>query len=183
MKTTFLTAVIFFFTCSIYSQSVFIYGESGEKIYFKEVDSIIQIKFKENTESVKALSVAKKVNPDINSISVSKSNRINVTLSEKKQVDYNNLKSSDLVVYANSSLLNNEGEIQIPTDKILVKIKNEYTLGEVLGRLSVPYTGYEQLGYNKNSYMITLKNGESLNIANSLDESGYSTRQFLPLVT
>lgn len=49
MKAIFISLIIFFITLSGYSQSVFMYGENGAKIYFQEIDSIVQIKFKKNS--------------------------------------------------------------------------------------------------------------------------------------
>ena len=148
------------------------YGENGAKIYFQEIDSIVQIKFRKNSENNKKLEIAKKVNPNIN-ISMSKSNRIDIIIGKDKHFDYNDLKKDGSVVYANRSLMSEDEIVQIPTDKILVKVRREHQLEEILSKLNIVYESYKRLGHNENSYVITLKDGESLNVANTLYESGY----------
>lgn len=172
MKTLLINVIIFFFTLSVYSQNVFIYGDDGKKIYFQETDSIVQLKFKKDAENNEKLDIAQKVNPDLSIVSFSKNDRIDITLGKEKSFDYKNLKSNRNLVYVNRSLLSDDGTIQIPTDKVLVKIKNGYELEESLSKLGIVYENYKHLGHNKNSYIIILKDGESLNIANSLYESG-----------
>jgi hypothetical protein len=49
IKAISICSILFYFTLSGYSQSVFMYGENGTKIYFQEIDSIVQIKFKKNS--------------------------------------------------------------------------------------------------------------------------------------
>lgn len=50
MKVIFISLLVLFFVQSASSQNVFIYGEKGEKIYFQETDSMVQIKFRKNTD-------------------------------------------------------------------------------------------------------------------------------------
>lgn len=98
--------------------NVFIYGDDGKKIYFQETDSIVQLKFKKDAENNEKLDIARNVNPDLNIVSFSKNDRIDITLGKEKLFDYKNLKSNRNLVYANRSLLNDDGTIQIPTDKV-----------------------------------------------------------------
>ena len=49
MKAIFISLILFYFTLSGYSQSVFMYGENGTKEHSQRIDSIVQIKFKKNS--------------------------------------------------------------------------------------------------------------------------------------
>lgn len=60
MKAIFIGSVFFFFTLFSFSQKVFMYGENGTKVYFQEIDSIIQIKFNKTTGDNEKLKSLKK---------------------------------------------------------------------------------------------------------------------------
>ena len=170
MKTIFIGSLLFLlFTTSTFSQSIFMYADNGTKVYYSEIDSIVQIKFKNNVSNDKKLEIVKRVNPDID-ISTIENDRVCVEINKGKLPDYNSLRMNESIVYANKTLLSFDGTIQIPTNKILVKCRGD--LGEILNNLNVEYENYKQLGHDVNSYLIILKDGESLNIANKLYESG-----------
>lgn len=172
MKKIILELIIVFLSLSVYSQKVFMYGENGEKVYFQKTDSLVQIKFGKNISNNEQLNIFKTINPDID-ISVSKNNRLVIPEKKGKHPNYIDLNKNASIKYANQSLMDDVGIIQIPTDKVLVKIKNDNKLGEILEELDIEYETYKSLGHDKNSYLIILKNGESLNTANTLYESGY----------
>ncbi len=87
--------------------------------------------------------------------------------------DYNKLNSDSSVVYANQSLQYSDGTMQIPTEKILARVREVYKIKEVLDKLNIKYESFRRIGHNPNSYLIILKNGESIVTANLMYESGY----------
>ncbi len=173
MKTIVLGFMMFFFCLSGFSQEIFMYGEGGEKIYFQKIDSLVLVKFKKDVSHTEKLAIARMINPDKDYSGASIKERILIPVLKNRKTNYAELTKNKSVIYVNQSLMSTDGTIQIPTDKVLVKIKSKYELEEVLNKLSVDYESYKRLGHDKNSYMVILKNGESLTVANTLYESGY----------
>ena len=171
MRTIYIGLFTFFITLSVYSQEVFIYNESGGKVYFQKIDSVIQVKFNDNVNFDAKLEIAKMINPDKAYSHISERNRLLIPIDKNKKPNYDELRKNPSIVYANPSLISNDGTIQIPTDKVLVRIKNSFNLEDILFKLNVEYKSYKRLGHNKDSYLIVLKNGESINTANYLYKS------------
>lgn len=172
-KSQIILLIIILIGLSAYSQEVFIYNESGTKVYFQKKDNIIQIKFKSEATYNEKLEAAKLINTQIEIPTTSTKNRISIPVNKDEFRNYDKLKKNKSIVYANQPLLSDDGEIQIPTDKILVKIKSKQYIGEILNNLGIEFENFKRIGYDKDSYIIFLNNGESVNIANTLYESGY----------
>ncbi len=89
-----LLFIVITFTFSSYSQEIFIYGENGEKIYLQKIDSILQIKFKENTDNLEMIRTARTVNPNMAVSIVPINNRIIVPVKDiqfdKEELKMNN---------------------------------------------------------------------------------------------
>jgi subtilisin family serine protease len=154
------------------AQKDFIYGEKGMKIYFHEADSIIQIKFRKNTSPDEQVRVVKSLNPEFN-ISDSKSNIFIIHIKKDKLHDLGNLTLDSIITYANKSLVFSDGALQFPTEKVLVKVKASIQVEKILTSLNIAWESVSRIGSDKNSFLIELKNGESVQVANLLYESGY----------
>jgi len=154
------------------SQEVFIYSQNGEKHYFQTVDSLIQIQFKDGTNKDKMLIVARSIDPLIGDIDISNSNKV-IIYYNNKLLDFESISNDSSLVYANKSLLYSDGAIQIPTNKVMVKIKKGYSLQDLLNQMKIDYKSFRRIGHNGNAYIIHLNNGESIKVANYLYESNY----------
>jgi subtilisin family serine protease len=155
-----------------YSQKLFIYGGKGEKIYLQEIDSLIQIKFRKDASLNEQLKIVKSVDPETKFLE-SKSNHLIISLKKGILSNFVNLNKESSVIYANKSLISADGIVQFPTEKVLVKVKASIQMEEILHSLYIDYESISRLGSDKNSFLIKLKNGESIRIANQLYESGY----------
>ena len=124
MKTVLTSIILFFVSFSLYSQTVLIYDENGNKIHLQEIDSIIQIKFKKNTEKSEKIGVIKMINPDADTSYLNK-DRLRIKMKKGSRFTYNDVKNRNSVIYANKSLISKDGTIQIPTDKVLVLIRHD----------------------------------------------------------
>lgn len=172
MKTIFIGLIILFFVLTGYSQKLFIYGEKGEKIYLQETDSLIQIKFRKDASFNDQVKVVSSVNPETK-FSYSKSNHLIIPLKTGSLPNFVNLNKEGSIIYANKSLISADGIAQFPTEKVLVKVKGSIHMEEILHSLFIDYESISRLGSDKNSFLIKLKNGESIRIANLLYETGY----------
>lgn len=172
MKKIILVLLATLFVFSMYSQKVFIYGNNGEKVYLSKIDSVVLIKFKKNLIRESRLKIIQKINAKTDFEKLSKINHQLVIIDKGRKFDSAIIKN-DSIVFVNQSLLSSEGDIQIPTEKILVKIKQPYQLDDIMIKLSIRYASIKRLGYDKDSYVIELENGESIEIANKLFESGF----------
>lgn len=172
MKKIILVLLATLFVFSMYSQKVFIYGNNGEKVYLSKIDSVVLIKFKKNLIRESRLKIIQKINAKTDFEKLSKINHQLVIIDKGRKFDSAIIKN-DSIVFVNQSLLSSEGDIQIPTEKILVKIKQPYQLDDIMIKLSIRYASVKRLGYDKDSYVIELENGESIEIANKLFESGF----------
>ncbi|MCF8360918.1 MAG: S8 family serine peptidase [Prolixibacteraceae bacterium] len=173
MRTSIIIGLlVFIFSFPAHSQDVFVYDRNGAKEYFERIDSIVQIKFKDGTGNNEKLAVVQSVNSKVNYSGISIEKRICIPVDKNNLPDYNKLKSDSSVVYANQSLQYGDGTIQIPTEKILARVKEGYKIKEVLDKLNIEYENFRRIGHNQNSYLIILKNGESVETANLLYESG-----------
>jgi len=172
MKAILISLIILLFVQSVNSQKLFIYGERGEKIYLQETDSLIQIKFRKDVSFNEQLKVVSSIDPGTK-FSYSKSTHLIIPLKKDGLPDFANLSNESSVTYANKSLISADGILQFPTEKVLVKAKDSIQIEEVLHFLNIDYESISRLGSDKNSYLIKLKNGESIHVANLLYESGY----------
>ena len=155
------------------TQEVYIYGEKGEKLYFQKSDSLVLIKFKENISSKEKILIINRINPEYkSSIKFSKQRKI-VALDKNCRQNIEGLKKSESVICANQSLVSEDGTIHFSTDKILVKLKSGLQLENILSEKNVEFVKYHQIGYDKDSYLIYLKDGNSVATANYLYETGY----------
>jgi len=176
MKTSIIIGLltfILFYSFPAHSQDVFVYDRNGEKEYFEKTDSIFQIKFKEGTGNNKKRAIIKSANSKDNYSEISIGNRICIPIDRNNLPDYNKFKNDSSVVYVNQSLQYSDGTIQIPTEKVLARVKDGCNIKEILDKLNVEYENFRRIGHNSNSYLIILKNGESVETANLLYESGY----------
>lgn len=173
MKNIVIGLFAFLLVYPIYSQEIFMYGESGTKLYFQRIDSLVQVKFSENISDNERIAVAKTINPDKAYTEIANKNRILIPINKNKKPNFVELKKNKSIIYANQSLKSSDGTIQIPTDKVFFGIKNTYDPKEVFDKLEIEYDSFKRLGHNKNAYLLMLKNGESLKVANQLYESGY----------
>jgi len=173
MKRFIIIITLIVFACSTsYSQKVFMYGENGKKIYFQETDSLVQLKYKKEATNDRKSRIAKMVNSNFD-IKNFQTNREIIPVDKRNKPDFEELKKDSFVLYVNKSLINDDGNLQIPTSKVLVKIKSQYKLEDVLKELHIAYESYKRLGHDEHSYVINLNTGESLDVANQLYESGY----------
>ena len=170
---TIIGLFIFIFSFSAHSQDVYIYSKNGNKIHFTKIDSIVQIKFKDGLNYSEKLAIARSINSEVDYSEISREQRICIPIDKNNLPDYKKLNSNNSLVYANQSLRYNDGTIQIPTEEVLARIKDGYEIKEILGKLNIEYENYRRIGHNVNSYLIILKNGESIETANFLYESGY----------
>ena len=171
MRTSIIIGLFVILSFPTHSQDVFIYDRNGAKEYFEKTDSIVQIKFKDGTGNNEKLVIVQSVNSNYSGISIE--NRICIPIDKNNLPDYKELNKNSSVVYANQSLQYSDGTIQIPTEKVLVRVKENYKIQEVLDKLNIEYESFRRIGHNVNSYLIILKNGESVKTANLLYESGY----------
>lgn len=118
------------------------------------------------------LKVVKFINPEAK-FSESKSTHVIIPLNKSSLFDFVNLNKEGSVVYISKSLINADGILQFPTEKVLVKIKISIQIEDLLNSLNIDYKSVSRLGSDKNSFLIELENGESIRIANQLYESGY----------
>lgn len=125
-------------TSLAYSQDLFMYGENGTKIYFNKMDSIVIVKFKKNTSSKDKIEVLAKINPTFRIYSFN-IDRYVIPINAENRIDFDFLNKKEFIVYANQSLTRGDGEIEIPTDKILVQIKSGIFLDNVLKDLNINY--------------------------------------------
>lgn len=102
----------------IYAQKVFIYGEKGEKIYFTPIDSLVLLKYKKNLTNATKIAIAKKINPNVTLGKAFAKDHQLIFINKRFFPNYEDLKRNDSIIYANQSLLNAEGDIQIPTEKV-----------------------------------------------------------------
>lgn len=157
--TTILGLFIYILSFSAYSQDVFIYGRNGSKEYFERIDSIVQIKFKDGVGNSEKLAIAQSINSKADYSTILEGKRICIPVDRKNLPDYKELNSNNSLIYANQSLQYDDGTIQIPTDKILARIKEGYKIKEVLYKLNIKYESFRRIGHNVNSYLIVLKDG------------------------
>lgn len=168
-----LTILIMVFTSQIvYSQKVFIYGEKGEKIYLQEKDSLIQIRFSKNAGLGEQLGIIKSIDHETK-FSGTKKGHIIIPTQKSNLPDFVRLNKNKLVIYTNKSLISDDGTVVFPTEKVLVKVKSPILIEQILPSLNVEFESISRFGSDKQSFMIELKNGESVRIANLLYESGY----------
>jgi hypothetical protein len=173
MKTaTIIGVLLCIFSIYTYSQNVFLYDKNGGSVYLTQIDSIVQIMFKEGVSDNERLAITRSINPDVDYSGIS-AKRICIPIDKNNLPDYKQLNNNNSLVYANQSLQYSDGTIQIPTDKVLVRIKGGYGIEKVLDKLNIGYDSFRRIGHNVNSYLIELKNGESVETANFLYESGY----------
>ena len=176
MKTSIAIGLLVFILFSFFpahSQDVFVYERNGVKKYFEKTDSIVQIKFKDGINYNDKLAIAESINPKADILGISREISICIPIDKNNLPNYNKLKSDSSVVYVNQSLKYVDGTIQIPTEKVLARVKEGYKIEEVLDKLNIEYGSFKRIGHNPNSYLIILKNGESIKTANLLYESGY----------
>ncbi|OJV35477.1 MAG: hypothetical protein BGO29_05180 [Bacteroidales bacterium 36-12] len=148
------------------------YGEGGKKVFFQKSDSLLQIMFKENLGENEKRNIILTINPKYTDKSY-QINRMIVEPDKNAKYDISEFKKNNGVVYVNQSLINSEGKIVIPTNKVMVQIKKNYTIENVIKILDVNVEKYRRLGYNERAYLIILKDGESINTANRLFETGF----------
>jgi len=153
-RRSFLILIIFITIASIVkSQDLFMYEENGSKVFFHKVDSVIVLKFKPNTSYINKADVVAKINPSFQLLSPNLDRYI-IPFNKEVKVDLSFIKDYKYVVYANPSLTRGNGIIEVPTDKVLVKIMDNVQLEQILKSLNINYDRYKQLGHDKNSFLI-----------------------------
>ncbi len=120
------------------------YGESGTKLYFQRIDSLVQVKFSENISDNERIAVAKTINPDKAYTEIANKNRILIPINKNKKPNFVELKKNKSIIYANQSLKSSDGTIQIPTDKVFFGIKNTYDPKEVFDKLEIEYDSFKR---------------------------------------
>jgi len=114
------TILLFMVLCinlvALFGKEVFIYDEKGEKIFFKEIDSLVLVKFQTAVPFDSVLSFSKSVNSEFD-VKITQSNRYVIPLSRNQRIDFETLQESKMVCFVNKTLQSEDGEIQIPTEK------------------------------------------------------------------
>ncbi|MDD4198974.1 MAG: hypothetical protein PHZ12_06190 [Paludibacter sp.] len=85
--------------------------------------------------------IIKMINPETN-ISQANNDRIWMPIKKGERYPYDDVKKNNSVIYANQSLMSEDGTIQIPTDKVLIQIRDGYKLEEILKILGIKYENY-----------------------------------------
>jgi hypothetical protein len=172
-KSGIIGLLIFIISFSANSQDVYIYGRNGAKELFSRIDSIVQIKFKDGVSDSSKIAIVRSINKDVDYSGISKEQSIRIPIDKNSLPDYEKLNNNRSLVYANQSLQYKDGVIQIPTDKVLARIKDGYNIKDILDELNIEYARVSRIGHNVNSYLIVLNSGQSIRTANILYESGY----------
>jgi len=136
---------IFIFSLSANSQDVYIYGKNGAKELFTRIDSIVQIKFKDGVSDSTKMAIVRSINKDVDYSMISKEQRMRIPIDKNSLPDYEKLNNNISLVYANQSLQYKDGVIQIPTDKVLARIKDGYNIKDILDELNIEYARVELL--------------------------------------
>ncbi len=125
-KSGIIGLLIFIVSFSANSQDVYIYGRNGAKELFSRIDSIVQIKFKDGVSDSSKIAIIRSINRDVDYSGILKEQSIRIPIDKNNLPDYEKLNNNKSLVYANQSLQYKDGVIQIPTDKVLARIKDGY---------------------------------------------------------
>ncbi len=125
-KSGIIGLLIFIVSFSANSQDVYIYGRNGAKELFSRIDSIVQIKFKDGVSESSKIAIIRSINRDVDYSGILKEQSIRIPIDKNNLPDYEKLNNNKSLVYANQSLQYKDGVIQIPTDKVLARIKDGY---------------------------------------------------------
>ena len=151
------------------------YYQKDKKIYLEAIDTLSMIEFRTKTTSKQKLEFAKKIfdkkmyeifEKDVNS---------NIHFIPKKNQETKEIvRNEKSIKYINPVYKNEQNAIQIPSDRVCVEIKEGYNIKDVITKLSIKIQDIELL-HSKiaNNYIITLEDGNSIEVANTLYETGY----------
>ena len=127
-----------------YAQEIFMYDENGKKVFFQESDSLLQIMFKDNLDETEKRDITLGINRKYTE-NLTKSNSLIIVPDKNAKFDIDKLVKDNGIVYVNQSLINTEGKIVIPTDKVMAQIKDGYELENVLKKLNINFETYRRL--------------------------------------
>jgi hypothetical protein len=115
----------------IYAQEIFMYEEDGKKVFFQRSDSLLQIRFKDNLYENEKRNITLSFNLEY-SDKLAQINRMIINPDKNAKFDVGKLTGDNRIVYINQSLINSEGIIVIPTNKVMVQVKDGYELENIL---------------------------------------------------
>ena len=165
-----LLVFVMLVSCSfIYAQNeVFMYNPDGTKEYFYVNDKVKYLQYKNSAmEDVRSLcSIAQKVDtvmPDILKFTLDETNI--------ERFDRNAL-ALDSVFLATELVYINDSTIQWCFNKIMLQVKDNTKLDNLLDIYDIPYNSYKPFGLAEYEYLVELSVSEAFQYASLLYETG-----------
>lgn len=163
MKTLFLIALIAMCGC-ISAKHIYVYDENGNKIFFKEYSNVLYVE--RNPQQLE-----KNVAADIKSLR-SSALKIDST-AEYYRMEMKSMPQlpSDLTI-GRELLYEPDSTIQWATNQMFVQPKDTSKLRNILDKHNIIYNEIEQIGALEDEYLVTVKGGDVIDMANTLYETG-----------
>lgn len=163
MKTLFLIALITMCGC-ISAKQIYVYDENGNKIFFKEYSNVLYLK--RNPQQLE-----KNMATDIKKLR-SSAFKIDST-AEYYRMEMKSMPQlpSDLTI-GRELLYEPDSTIQWAINQMFVQPKDTSKLRNILDKHSIRYKEIEQIGALEDEYLVTVKCGDVIDMANTLYETG-----------
>ena len=177
-----LLCLLFITIClSLSSQNKYIYDEYGKKHYYIENRDIKYIKYEGVIKNSQRSSINKlsKFTTKIDTIG---KNLYKVKLdTNSTSLFYYEIMNIDSLLCTEELISTTDSSVLCCFNKVLLKINDSYDIETTLYNSKVDYISCEPFGFSSNEYLLTLKDSEAMNVANTLYETGkfvYSVPSF-----
>lgn len=177
-----LLCLLFITIClSLSSQNKYIYDEYGEKHYYIENRDIKYIKYEGVIKNSQRSSINKlsKFTTKIDTIG---KNLYKVKLdTNSTSLFYYEIMNIDSLLCTEELISTTDSSVLCCFNKVLLKINDSYDIETTLYNSKVDYISCEPFGFSSTEYLLTLKDSEAMNVANTLYETGkfvYSVPSF-----
>lgn len=177
-----LLCLLFITIClSLSSQNKYIYDEYGKKHYYIENRDIKYIKYEGVIKNSQRSSINKlsKFTTKIDTIG---KNLYKVKLdTNSTSLFYYEIMNIDSLLCTEELISTTDSSVLCCFNKVLLKINDSYDIETTLYNSKVDYISCEPFGFSSTEYLLTLKDSEAMNVANTLYETGkfvYSVPSF-----
>ena len=155
---------------------VFFYHK-GEKIFLNRVENTQMVHFKTTTDTQQRNNLRNQLRGFDYTVSQVTSSIYKVSSNVMQRGGSNvisTMEMNDNVLYVSDMLMYRDSTIQWASNKMFVNVHSASDLREMLQKNNIPFVGFEQFGFNQETYLVELDifENSAIDYANRLFESG-----------
>ena len=163
MKTVLIALLLGLFCSGICAKPVYIYSESGNKIWLEESESVVYVKKDVNFTSAQSNMTAMMKH------SIKKVDTLDIAYRIELEQPY---KLPAGFSFSRELLYAPDSTVQWVSDRIFVRPKNPDRLGQLLASADIKYLSFSQFGSLPDEFVVTLDESDIIGCANRLYETG-----------